>query len=111
MTHKDAVALVCKDMKDTKYTVVPQKYSAMTGPDIEVWTGKKSYKIEVKVAKKLVNGGWQVNPLEERHCDMLAVVLPNKRIVYSSIKDHKRLMAAGGYRGITDYVNFFNGMK
>lgn len=108
MTHKEAVALVCKDMKDTGYILVPQTHSAATGPDIEVWTGKRSYKVEVKVAKCMTNGGWQINPLEERHTDLVAIVLPTKRIIYSTLKDHKRLVGPKGYRGITDYLTFFN---
>lgn len=108
MKHKQAVAIVKKDITTLGHTAVAQVNASTNGPDIEVWTGKKGYRVEVKVAVKLKNGGWQIGPLAEKNTDMLAIVMPNKRIVYSSMKDHKKIMGERGYRGVSDYINFFN---
>ncbi len=110
MTHKEAVAKVGRDLRRLGYKVVTQTHSAAKGPDIEVWTGKKGYKVEVKIPKKLVNGGYQIDPLQEKNADMVAMVLPNGRIIYSSYKDHVKAASKKGFRGTSDYVNFFRGV-
>lgn len=107
MTHKKAVALVSKDLRALGYKVVAQTHSAANGADIEVWTGKKGYKVEVKIPYKLKNGGWQINGLSEKNTDMVAVVLKNKRIIYSSIVDHGKIASPKGFRGVSSYINFF----
>ncbi len=109
MNHKTAVNKVVRDLRSLGYVVKPQTHSAAKGADIQVWTGKVGYKVEVKVAKRLTNGGWQINPLQEKNTDMLAIVLNSGRIIYSSYKDHARVVKGKGYRGISDYVNFFKG--
>lgn len=107
MNHSKAVSVVCKDIRSLGHTAAAQRNPTNNGPDIEVWTGNRGYRVEVKVVKKLRNGGWQIGPLAERNTDMLAIVLPNKRIIYSSMKDHKKIMGERGYRGVSDYINFF----
>ena len=107
MTHKVAVGLVKKDLMSLGYEVVAQKYSAAKGADIEVWTGKRGFKVEVKIPYKLKNGGWQINQLSEKNADMVAIVLKSKRIVYTSIQDHSKIASVKGFRGVSNYINFF----
>ena len=108
MNHKKAATLVVKDIKALGYTAVPQKKTSSNGADIEVWTGKKGYKVEVKVAKRMTRGGWQIAPLDSKNADVVAIVLPKGRIIYSSIKDHERVASVKGWRGVSDYIKFFN---
>lgn len=108
MNHNKASKLVTKDIRTLGYTAIAQAKVAANGADIEVWTGKKGYKVEVKVAKRMTRGGWQISPLDSKNADVVAVVLPNGRIIYSSIKDHEKISSVKGWRGVSDYINFFN---
>jgi hypothetical protein len=109
MKHKQAVALVTKDLRSLGNTVVPQTHSAAKGADIEMWTGRRSYKVEVKVPYKLASGGWQIDALHERNADMVAIVINKNRIIYCTIGDHAKIASPRGFRGVSHYINFFKG--
>jgi len=76
------------------------------GPDCYAVGTNVSYKVEIKNAKKMINGALQVFPVEKnrKNDDLIAIVI-NDYVLIEPMKDHLKLCSNKGYRPISGLRN------
>ena len=73
------------------------------GADMTIINDKLSYRIEIKVARKLASGSWQVNPVEpNRRVDDFIAIFISGQWIFRKMTDHLKLCSENGYNAVTE---------
>jgi hypothetical protein len=94
--------LTVKEIKRFGFKPLKAGKRNANGPDLTAIKNNRAYTIEIKRARVTKRGSIQVPPVEKNriHDDMIAIVLPNERVLLGSMEDHMNLCTPKGYRTI-----------
>ncbi len=95
--------LVASELADFGFNILPWKAQNANGPDITITRGGRAYTVEVKKAKITKRNSLQVPPIEprRRNDDLVAIVLPNYKVLLQPMSEHLSLCTAKGYRTLS----------
>jgi len=90
-------------LEDVGWKVLDKPKKNENGADMTVVNDKISYRIEIKVARKLASGSWQVNPIEpNRRSDDFVAIFVNNKWILRKMTDHLKLCSENGYNSVTE---------
>ena len=98
-----------KIMEEIRWKVLNKPHKNENGPDMVVTNEYTAYRIEIKVARKLKSGSWQVKPVEEnRKNDDFIAIKVGKMWVFREMSEHLKLCSGNGYNSVTKLYRLLN---
>lgn len=75
------------------------------GPDLTIAKNGRSFRVEIKKACKSTRS-YKVTPVGKsgKSCDVIIIILPNKKLIIQPMEDHMALCSKNGHRFITKLV-------
>lgn len=91
------------------WKVLKKPHKNENGPDMVVVNSSTAYRIEIKVARRLKSGSWQVNPVEynRRKDDFIAIKI-GKSWLFRTMEEHLKLCSEEGYDSVTELYRLMN---
>lgn len=92
-------------LKLAGWQVFDIKKDTANGPDLTIAAKGKSYRVEVKkviISRKSCS----VKAISKnaKHCDAIAILLPNNKVILQPMIEHLKLCSKSGLRSVTNLV-------
>lgn len=96
-------------MENNNWKVLQKPHKNENGPDMVVTNDSTAYRIEIKVARKLKSGSWQVKPVEiNRKNDDFVAIKVGRSWILRTMKEHLNLCSMDGYCSVTELYRLLN---
>ena len=107
MKRNKAENVVRNILKLKGFALDEQRDERHNGIDIVALKDGKALLIEVKKAKRH-NRAWQIDPVSLKQqvtCNTIAIVMPNKQVLFEPMSQHIKLCSKNGLRYLTELIN------